>query len=821
MPPVSCSKTVRPAPPGAASSIPTEEFVIDQFRTVFPPLLIGLNYHLDLMRGLVRAIATGAAPESIDSSYWAWYRSGAAGLAAELRDSELVRAWTELERTHGELLVVAETCLAAVRRGDPATAQRCLDQVFGQSGVLLELIIGGTLRELTEAFSMRERILSERYEREFLEAAQIGRFAVRLADNARLSADESFAQLFGLKPEQLAGLDIRHVLDRAAYDELVEATTRGRTARVLARGASATDPSLELVAYRDSAGEVLQGFAVNSTAHRDAQQRHLLSAAIDRSDQVVVITNARHEIVYVNPAFTQLTGYAREEAIGHNPRFLQGAQTSQATRVALREAVATGRQTHAEILNYTKAGETYWAEISIVPVQDERGSVTHWISVARDISARKVQEQEITRLAMEDHLTGLLNRRAAEVRLAVEWSRARRDASPFAVALIDVDRFKLVNDQYGHQIGDRALIHVASTLAANLRGGDWIARWGGEEFLLVLHGLDATGAVKAGERTRKQVKSKPVKIDMGELPITVSIGIALYSPDTADIDNLLAQADALLYEAKQSGRDKVLVAGATKGQRAGLIWEGSQVQSALHENRVLPVFQPIVDLKTGSVVGEEALARIRTREQALVQAKRFIQAAEALHLVGAIDRTVTRSALERTAEAVENTTALDAYFINLSAQSLADRDLVGTLREQALAFKMIRGGNNPMVIEITERQTASMGRLQEHLEPLVEAGFRVALDDFGSGYSSFMYLAELPVHFLKIEGLMVQGLARSKRTRQLVETIVGTAQKFGIRTVAECVENAQTAQVLCDVGVDWGQGHYFSKPALASGEMVE
>lgn|GEM_PF-769543 len=774
------------------------------------------------MRGLVRAVATGEAPESIDSSYWAWYRSGASGLAAELRDNELVHAWGELESTHGELLVVAETCLAAVRRGDDATARRCLDQVFGQSGVLFDLIIGGTLRELTEAFTMRERILTERYEREFLEAAQIGRFSVRLSDHALLSADESFAQLFALKPEQLNGLDVRHVLDRAAYDGLVEATTRGRTARVLARGASATDPSLELVAYREGAAqEVLQGFAVNSTANRDAQQRHLLSAAIDHSDQVVVITNARHEIVYVNPAFTRLTGYSREEAMGRNPRFLQGAETSQATRVTLREAVAVGRQTHAEILNYTKTGNTYWAEVSIVPVQDERGSTTHWISIERDISERKVQEQEITRLAMEDHLTGLLNRRAAEARLAVEWSRARRDANPFAVALIDVDRFKLVNDQYGHQIGDRALMHVASTLAANLRGGDWIARWGGEEFLLVMQGLDATGAVKAGERTRKLVKSKPVKVDVGELPVTVSIGIALYSPETAGIDDLLAQADALLYEAKQSGRDKVLVAGAGKGQRAGLIWEGSQVQSALHENRVLPVFQPIVDLKTGGVVGEEALARIRTREKALVQARRFIQAAEALHLVGAIDRTVTRSALERTAEAVEKTSSLDAYFINLSAQSLADRDFVGTLREQALAFRMIRGGTNPMVIEITERQTASMGRLQEHLEPLVEAGFRVALDDFGSGYSSFMYLAKLPVHFLKIEGWMVQGLARSKRTRQLVETIVGTAQKFGIRTVAECVENAATAQVLCDVGVDWGQGHYFSKPALASGEMVE
>lgn len=338
---------------------------------------------------------------------------------------------------------------------------------------------------------------------------------------------------------------------------------------------------------------------------------------------------------------------------------------------------------------------------------------------------------------------------------------------------------------------------------------------------MCLHGLDARGAVNAGERARKQVKSNPVPVDVGRLPITVSIGVALYTSDSESIDQLVAQADALLYEAKHSGRDRVLVTGTGTGARGGIIWEGSQVQSALQESRVIPAFQCIVDLKNGAVVAEEALARIRTREDAIIQAQRFIHAAEALHLVNAIDRAVTRSALERTAEAVERTESLDAYFINLSAQSLADRELVTALRDQALAFRMLRGGVNPMVIEITERQTADMATLRAHLDPLLEAGFRVALDDFGSGYSSFRYLAELPVHFLKIEGWMVQSLVSQRRVRQLVETIVGTARTFGLMTVAECVEDGQTAQVLCDIGVDWAQGHYFGRPVLASGRTVD
>jgi diguanylate cyclase (GGDEF)-like protein/PAS domain S-box-containing protein len=814
------------APGGAGDSRAArgEDRTLDSFRTVCPPLLIAIPQHLALLRDLSRSVATGEAAASLDSSYWDWVRSGAAGQAEALRDPELAQAWDQLGRLHGELLVVAESCLAAVRRGDGATAQRCLEQVFGFSGSVVQLVVGGSLQELSERFGARERELAERYEREFLEAAQIGRFRVRLADHALVSVDESFAQLFGLRPEQLTGLDARQILDRAAVRELVDATAGGRSARVLVRTNGPQPLSLELVAYQEADADpgLLHGFAVNATAaDRDAQQRRLLSAAIDSSDQAVVITNARLEIVYVNPAFTRLTGYSREEAMGRNPRFLQGAETSQATRVALREAVASGRQASAEILNYTRAGHGYWVELSIVPVFDERRQVTHWISIERDISDRKAQEREITRMAMEDHLTGLLNRRAAESRLEMEWNRARRDGIAFAAAIADIDRFKLVNDQYGHHVGDDVLVHVSRTLASNLRGGDWIARWGGEEFIIVMHGLDRAGALRAGERTRKLVRSKPVKVAGGELPVTVSIGIALYGPASSGIDALLAQADALLYEAKQTGRDKVLVSGSTRGQRGGILPEGSQVQSALHEGRVLAAYQPIVDLATGQVVGEEALARIRGRDAKLVRAQGFIQAAEALNLVAAVDRAVTSEALDRMAARLERGEPPQACFINLAAQSLADRELVERLREQAQALRIIPGHHNPMVVEITERQTASMDALRAHLDPLVEAGFRLALDDFGSGYSTFRYLAELPVDFLKIEGWMVRNLAGSPRARQLVQTIVATARSLDIRTVAECVEDAQAAQVLCDVGVDWAQGWWFARAALADGEVAD
>jgi len=300
----------------------------------------------------------------------------------------------------------------------------------------------------------------------------------------------------------------------------------------------------------------------------------------------------------------------------------------------------------------------------------------------------------------------------------------------------------------------------------------------------------------------------------------VSIGVSLYGTEHKSVEEMLAQSDALLYEAKHAGRDKVMCAGKDATRKGGVIWEGSQVQSALHEGRVLPAYQPIVDLRTGRIVAEEALARIRAKDDSLIPAINFIQAAEALHLIGAIDETISSSALERCAVSIagQEEEAFISHFINLSPQFLANPEAVDNLLERARGYctrcGMDAAANKPMVIEITERQSADILLLKKHLKPLMDFGFRLALDDFGSGYSSFLYLAELPVNFIKIEGWMVNRINKDKRIRQLVETLVNTAQKFKILTVAECVEDPETAQVLCDIGVDWAQGYYFARPTV-------
>jgi diguanylate cyclase (GGDEF)-like protein/PAS domain S-box-containing protein len=789
-------------------------------------LLIELQRHLALLQQVADTVLAGELvhkPVKLDTDYWQWYEGEGRARVEQSSDVTLRAEWASLGDLHARILTAAQAAMKVASQGDKLQARQLLSDVFRLSSELTGILVGSSMHELTSVFSVREKQLAARIERDFMEAAQVGQFSVNLADNTLADPDAAFLDFLGYTKNEADGLEIQKIFDSRPFQQLLKmARSKEANSRVSfkARHKDGHRVALEVFAILDEngGGVWLRCFTSNvSQSESDIQQRRLLSTAIEVSDQVVVITNAKQEIVYVNPAFTKLTGYEAKEVLGKNPRLLQGKETNQATRIAIREALSAGRSVSVEIFNYTKEGLRFWVDISIVPVTDDSGEVTHFVAVQHDITERKATEQAIARIALEDHLTGLPNRRAAEDRLGMEWQRARRGTGGFALAIVDVDRFKLVNDQYGHQVGDLALKHISETIASNLRGGDWIGRWGGEEFLLCLHEMDHRGAHTAAERLRKIVKAKPIKCAVGELSFTVSMGVALYNEAHENVDAMLALADSLLYEAKHTGRDKVMCSGRGGTRKGSVNWEGSQVQGAIQDGRVLPVFQTIVDLRTGKVVADEALARIRAKDDSLVSAHSFIEAAEALHLVSAIDKTISSGAMEHCARTLTEKNGR-AHFINLSHQFLANPELVAKLlqeaRDASTECGVVGCDLRPMVIEITERQGSDIQTLKKNLQPLIDAGFRLALDDFGSGYSSFLYLTELPVDFLKVEGWMVSRITKDERVRQLVETLVSTARKFNIITVAECVEDEETANLLRDIGVDWGQGYYFARPEI-------
>ena len=439
--------------------------------------------------------------------------------------------------------------------------------------------------------------------------------------------------------------------------------------------------------------------------------------------------------------------------------------------------------------------------------------IADWLGNALHQSAQK---DLLQRIALTDPLTGLPNRRAAEERLQKERARAPRDGYGFALALVDLDHFKMVNDRYGHAVGDEVLKTVTRRFEAGLREGDWVARWGGEEFLFVLHSCTAEEAAGIMERLASQARAAPAQTSVGAIPLSFSAGVAAFDANDSDILPMLERIDHALYRAKAEGRDRISMAAQPRSP-----WNSALLRQALVENRVRQASQVIVDLQSGLAVADEALARIETATGEIVEAREFVDMAEGLGLMAEIDRQVVRDVMQRSVARRDQGGSSDfAHFVNVSPQFLARRDLVEEMLANAMDYcqtcSVMLGPVKPIVLELTERQhIVSLDRLRADLQPFIDFGFRLALDDFGSGYSSYLYLAHLPVSFLKIEGWLVSNMRRDRKVAGIVESLANFARKEGVRTVAEHVEDAETARILADMGVDYGQGWHFGRPRLA------
>ena len=292
----------------------------------------------------------------------------------------------------------------------------------------------------------------------------------------------------------------------------------------------------------------------------------LFKPILDNTNDIVVITSAHDldsggpTILYVNPAFTEVTGYTPEEAIGQTPRMLRGPRTDPNTGARVRAALEAGEPIRTEVLNYAKDGHTYWLDLNIIPLRDESGRVTHFAAIQRDITASKNLEEELTRLATTDALTGLHNRRAFCDAAATEIARARRYSEPLSIISMDLDRFKLINDKHGHATGDVALVRFAEICRRHVREVDLLARIGGEEFAILLPATSENNAARLAERIRHAVHELTVLADGQSFKFTVSMGVAAYRGKDDSLETLMRRADEALYRAKETGRDRICVA---------------------------------------------------------------------------------------------------------------------------------------------------------------------------------------------------------------------------------------------------------------------
>ncbi len=438
-----------------------------------------------------------------------------------------------------------------------------------------------------------------------------------------------------------------------------------------------------------------------------------------------------------------------------------------------------------------------------------------WISEVADLSEyfnkllRTVEEYQLRLddLSVRDPVTRLFNRRKFDEFLRHEIERSTRHSHQFCMVHIDLDDFKNINDIFGHPVGDMVLKELASVLDKGTRRTDFLARMGGDEFAVLLPETDMETGMKAAEKLRQTLSDAALGTGAGSMRVTASLGLVSFPDNGETPERLAIAADVATYKAKRSGKNQVAVLGADDADAAVAVFsQGEMVRTALAEGRLVPYFQPIVATVDGHIEAYECLARVVNGDN-VICAGSFIESAEELGLAAEIDEAVFDRALAQLAAGSFGSAKL---FINLSAKSLGDRDRMSRLPERIAAAGIEPGR---IVLEITEREALPhFGDVVSLINELRAKGLKFALDDFGSGFSSFLYLKFITVDYVKIEGSFIRNMATDERDRIMTEQIHGLARRFGLITVAEFVEDEAALTLLREMGVDLCQGYHCGMP---------
>jgi diguanylate cyclase (GGDEF)-like protein/PAS domain S-box-containing protein len=558
-------------------------------------------------------------------------------------------------------------------------------------------------------------------------------------------------------------------------------------------------------------------------AERVADTLKIYANAFENSGEPILISNKDNEIININKAFTEQTGYTREDVIGKNPRMLSGGQTPASVYQDMWRALNETGFWHGELWDRTKCGRIYPKLASISAIKNKYNEDLFYIASFTDISDRKEAEERIARLAHHDILTGLQNRFSLEGRLEQALSIAKRDKTVVAVMFIDLDHFKNINDSLGHNVGDKLLIEVANRLKHSVRDSDIVARIGGDEFVIVLTGMqDSTDAAVIAETVSSQV-CRTYAIENHTLKTSPSIGISIYPNDGSSVDELLRNADIAMYHAKEQGRnsyhfftESMLVAAQDR------LKIQAELRSALDEGQLVLYYQPQIDVAGQRVSAVEALVRWEHPERGMTPPAEFIAVAEENGFIHELGEWILDEACKQLASWRRQGVGNLRIAVNLSVKQLHSSELAHIV-SRMLVKHGLQG--NDLELEITE--TAAMADpavALRQLDALRGLGVGLAIDDFGTGYSSLGYLKRLPIQTLKLDRTFVRDIEYDQNDLEISTATISLAHNLGLKVVAEGVETEGQLQFLVEHKCDFVQGYYFSKPlppAEATKYLVE
>jgi diguanylate cyclase (GGDEF)-like protein/PAS domain S-box-containing protein len=552
------------------------------------------------------------------------------------------------------------------------------------------------------------------------------------------------------------------------------------------------------------------------------QKLRLHERALEATVNAVVITTGRrhqYSIVHVNPAFERITGYTAADAIGKNCRFLQGDDTHQPELAILRALLSAQQEGRVTLRNYRKDGSLFYNELHVSPVRNAKGHVTHFVGVLNDITETRRYQEELEHHVNHDALTGLANRHLLQDRLQQALFRSGRRDLQCAVMFLDLDHFKLVNDGLGHHAGDVLLKNVASELVTILRPEDTVARFGGDEFVLIASEVDdLTDVTDIAERIVSRL-SVPVVIENQEISVSASLGIAIFPLDGESVEELLKNADAAMYHAKERGRNTY---SFYRKEMNNSISEQFQLKSklakAVEQGELLLHYQPQAASSSVALVGFEALIRWEHPDLGRISPDRFIPLAEDSGLIVPIGEWVLLTACQFAAGLRNEGEEFGRVAVNLSARQFYQATLAKTI-ERILD----KTGLPPQCLELEITESMMMGnteRVLSILSELKEMGIQLAVDDFGTGYSSLGYLRRFPIDRLKIDRSFIDDVPSSQHDATITRAIISLAHNLGLGVIAEGVETRAQLDFLAQNGCDEIQGYLLSKP-LDEGDMRE
>ncbi|WP_122667370.1 phosphodiesterase DibA [Pseudomonas viridiflava] len=564
-------------------------------------------------------------------------------------------------------------------------------------------------------------------------------------------------------------------------------------------------------------GQLLRFMGVDITLRQqreDHDRLRLAAAVFDSTLEGVVVTDSQGQIVHVNRAFMEITGYQLDEVLGVNPsKFKSGRHGPEFYRQMYRSILSAG-QWSGEIWNRRKSGEIYPQWQSIRSVKGDTGEIKHFVAVFSDITAIKRSEQDLLQLAHYDPLTDLPNRLLFIDRTTQALSNARANKRGCALLLIDLDHFKNINDSLGHNVGDEVLKAVAERLKSLFDADMTLARLGGDEFALLIENCQQVVQVAGYAQRILDGFKAPFLLGNQQLFISASVGISLFPGDASNPAQLLRNADSALFKAKGDGREAYALyteeLTAHAQQRVHL---ASELRRAIERHELRVFYQPIHNLHTSRILGVEALVRWEHPERGLVPPGEFIPIAEQSGLIGDIDAWVLSTSCQQMCDWLAAGVDISFVAVNISSRLFGSGHLV----EQVA--KVLRDtGLNPAHLELEVTESAVMedpDQAIEQMHRLRDLGLSLAIDDFGTGYSSLLRLKRMPVQKLKIDQGFVAGLPGDEDDIAIVRVIIALAQSMGMRVLAEGIETVDQAAFLLANECAMGQGYWFARPMPA------